>query len=114
MRRRCGEHEVHGTQAQDGEYVGVVDDEGITRDGKDCRDRIDGEHDIGGFHHRQRQKERCRVERRVSGRGMREAQEEMVAVHLVCYPQVSAGEGQNSVVLKRELRIASGDSSRCR
>lgn len=47
--QQAGEHEVEGTQAEDGERVAGVDDEGVVADCEDGRDAVDGEDQVGGL-----------------------------------------------------------------
>ena len=52
-----GEQEIHGPQAEDGEHVAGIDEEGVVRDGDDGRDRVEREHHVGHFHHKQAQEQ---------------------------------------------------------
>src|SRR5690348_6339974 len=58
----AGQGKVHGTQAEDGEDIRGVDDEGINGNGQDGGDGIGGEEDVGGFYYQQHNQQRCSVE----------------------------------------------------
>ena len=54
-----GQREVQRAQAEDGEDVRGVDDEGILRDGEDGGNRIDREDQVDELHHDQRHEQRA-------------------------------------------------------
>src|SRR2546430_8789329 len=53
----AGEQEIKRAQAENCEDVGSVNDEAVGSDAKDCRNRINGENEIGNFDHDQHEQQ---------------------------------------------------------
>ena len=85
-----GEQEIHGPQAEDGEHVAGIDEEGVVRDGDDGRDRVEREHHVGHFHHKQAQEQRRGLPDQLAG-SIGGLHEEIVAAELVVHGDEALG-----------------------
>jgi uncharacterized protein YdhG (YjbR/CyaY superfamily) len=87
-----GQREIERAQTEDREDVAGEDEERIGGDGEDGRDGIDGEHDIGAFHHDERERERRQVLLPAA------IGQKVMAVELVRNPKMPACEADDRVV----------------
>ena len=55
------QHEVEGTQAEDCEHHGAVDNQRLAADGNDRGNGVEGEHHVGQLYHRHAEQQRRRV-----------------------------------------------------
>ena len=85
-----GEQKIHGPQAEDGEHVAGIDEEGVVRDGDDGRDRVEREHHVGHFHHKQAQEQRRGLPDQLAG-SIGGLHEEIVAAELVVHGDEALG-----------------------
>ena len=98
-----GKREVEGAQAQDGEDVGGVDDEGVLGDGEDGRNRVDREDQVHELDDDERHEERRDEAGELAGPGVNLLHGELLAVKLFGDAEVPPDQLQHPVVLERGL-----------
>src|SRR5882672_1739639 len=101
-----GNGKVHRTQAENGEHVRRIDNEGVESHGEDCRDRVDGKEQIGGFDYRQNDQQRRCIKARIS---FPSADEEAVSLKVIRDRQ-KAAQGSDRWVLRRIDLMLAGKS----
>src|ERR1700722_10644951 len=112
-REDVGEGEIERAQAEDGEDVGRIDDEGVSRDGQDCGDGVHGEDDVHGFQGHQREKQRRSVPFAVL------ADKEFLAVVVAHYWKESPGYANEpgffggQLTFAREQHSKAGEEQDC-
>ncbi|MNZ32180.1 hypothetical protein D3C78_495020 [compost metagenome] len=105
--RRQGE--VQGTQAEDGEDVRGVDDEGVLGDGEDRRHAVHREDQVGQLYQHQGEEQRGGIAQALALAGLFQAHEEVRTVQLVGDPHMAADELQHRVVGQVRMGVLPGE-----
>ena len=91
---RAGQQKIHRAQADDGKNVRGKNDEGLARDGKNRRDGIHGENQIGRLDEQQHQRQRCECKATV------EPGEKSLAVEVRRHSETFSREPQREVFFR--------------
>ena len=99
-REDVGKGEIESAEAEDGEDVGRIDDEGVAGDGQDGGDGVHGENDVHGFQGYQREKKWRGVPFAVF------ADDEFLAIVVAHYWKESSGYTNQPGIFRMEFTLA--------